>query len=182
MPKGMIMEPKVYYPGYAIYIRRCLVCDQKFVTDRPSVEKTCGEIECYLEYQKNPSPYREIYAYLENEPVPYEVKSIRPTGERFKEGEKWTRRIPPDVKRSVILRDKGKCRYCGEPAECIDHIIPFSKGGSSNTAANLVQACERCNVLVWDREFENFKEKRRWIRDKVFHKLAYHYILSVAEP
>jgi 5-methylcytosine-specific restriction endonuclease McrA len=66
----------------------------------------------------------------------------------------------------IIQRDKGLCRYCGKDVSgeyyrydtpypnswghwrshgVIDHIVPHSKGGVDHPA-NLVLACESCNL------------------------------------
>jgi mannosyltransferase OCH1-like enzyme len=53
--------------------------------------------------------------------------------------------IPDDIKQFVWQRDKGKCVRCGKQENLeFDHIIPFSKGGSS-TARNLQLLCTECN-------------------------------------
>jgi hypothetical protein len=53
--------------------------------------------------------------------------------------------IPEQVRSEVWRRDAGKCSKCGvrENLE-FDHIIPFSRGGSS-TVRNLELLCENCN-------------------------------------
>ena len=61
-------------------------------------------------------------------------------------------RMPPkDIEFAVILRDKGKCqlRYPGiclvDQKLTVDHIYPWSKGGSSTDMNNLQTACRPCN-------------------------------------
>lgn len=46
-----------------------------------------------------------------------------------------------------------ECRYCGEPATEIDHIVPISKGGTGELS-NLVPACRSCNASKGDRELD----------------------------
>jgi hypothetical protein len=53
--------------------------------------------------------------------------------------------IPQNIKDKVWNRDDGKCVQCGSNENIeFDHIIPFSKGGSS-TYRNLQILCEKCN-------------------------------------
>ena len=53
--------------------------------------------------------------------------------------------ISQNVKDKVWKRDDGKCVQCGSNENIeFDHIIPFSKGGSS-TYRNLQILCEKCN-------------------------------------
>ena len=61
------------------------------------------------------------------------------------------RLIPTSVKVEVWQRDKGKCVKCGSSVNLhYDHIIPFSKGGSSTTAANIQLLCATCNLKKHD--------------------------------
>lgn len=61
------------------------------------------------------------------------------------------RLIPTQVKVEVYKRDKGKCVKCGSNVNLhYDHIIPFSKGGSSTTAANIQLLCVKCNLRKHD--------------------------------
>ncbi len=61
------------------------------------------------------------------------------------------RLIPTQVKVEVWKRDKGKCVNCGSNVNLhYDHIIPFSKGGSSTTAANIQLLCSKCNLRKHD--------------------------------
>lgn len=53
--------------------------------------------------------------------------------------------INKTVKNDVWKRDEGKCVECGSNEKLeFDHIIPFSKGGSS-TYRNIQLLCEPCN-------------------------------------
>ena len=53
--------------------------------------------------------------------------------------------IPQNIKDKVWNRDGGKCVQCGSNENIeFDHIIPFSKGGSS-TYRNLQILCQKCN-------------------------------------
>jgi len=55
--------------------------------------------------------------------------------------------IPTAVKLEVWKRDNGRCAKCGSNEDLhFDHIIPWSKGGSSNTAANIQLLCARHNL------------------------------------
>lgn len=57
------------------------------------------------------------------------------------------RLIPSEVKREVWNRDKGKCILCGSTTNLhFDHILPFSKGGSSLTAKNIQLLCAKHNL------------------------------------
>lgn len=55
--------------------------------------------------------------------------------------------IPSSVKLQVWQRDKGRCTECGATDELhFDHILPFSKGGTSLTAENVQLLCARHNL------------------------------------
>jgi hypothetical protein len=63
-----------------------------------------------------------------------------------------TRMIPATVKREVWIRDKGQCVTCGSKDNLhFDHIIPFSKGGSSLVAENIQLLCARHNLTKRDK-------------------------------
>ena len=59
-----------------------------------------------------------------------------------------SRYIPAATRVDVLRRDNHRCVYCGVSAKKaeleIDHIIPFSKGGS-NVMSNLQTLCSDCN-------------------------------------
>lgn len=58
-----------------------------------------------------------------------------------------TRIIPSQVKVEVWKRDKGRCVLCGAQDNLhFDHDLPYSKGGSSLTSANIKLLCARHNL------------------------------------
>lgn len=60
--------------------------------------------------------------------------------------------IPTSVKLEVWRRDKGKCVKCSSQDNLhFDHIIPYSKGGSSLVAENIQILCARHNLEKRDR-------------------------------
>jgi hypothetical protein len=60
--------------------------------------------------------------------------------------------IPADVKLEVWKRDKGCCVLCGSKDNLhFDHIIPYSKGGSSLVAENIQLLCARHNLEKRDK-------------------------------
>ena len=62
------------------------------------------------------------------------------------------RLIPTEVKLEVWKRDEGKCVTCGSSDNLhFDHIIPYSRGGSSLVATNIQLLCARHNLQKHDR-------------------------------
>ena len=60
--------------------------------------------------------------------------------------------IPSSVKLEVWKRDKGRCIKCGSQDNLhFDHIIPYSKGGSSLVAENIQILCARHNLIKRDK-------------------------------
>jgi hypothetical protein len=68
---------------------------------------------------------------------------------------KHTRSIPSQVRRLIWQRDRGECRYtspsgkrCGSRRFLqMDHVVPWSLGGSSQDPSNLVLLCRAHNQL-----------------------------------
>lgn len=58
-----------------------------------------------------------------------------------------TRQIPGKVKLAVFKRDKGRCVECGSKDNLhFDHILPYSKGGTSLKEENIRLLCARHNL------------------------------------
>ena len=58
-----------------------------------------------------------------------------------------TRVIPTQVKLEVWKRDQGCCVVCGAEDELhFDHVLPYAKGGTSISAANVQLLCVRHNL------------------------------------
>lgn len=63
-----------------------------------------------------------------------------------------TRLIPTEIKIAVWKRDSGKCSRCGSKVNLhFDHILPFSKGGTSLSEKNIQLLCARCNLAKHDK-------------------------------
>jgi hypothetical protein len=59
--------------------------------------------------------------------------------------------IPTAVKLEVWKRDRGQCVMCGARDELhFDHVLPYSRGGTSVTAANVQLLCARHNLAKRD--------------------------------
>jgi hypothetical protein len=63
-----------------------------------------------------------------------------------------SRLIPTAVKLEVWKRDAGKCVQCGSRDNLhFDHDLPYSKGGSSLLARNILLLCARHNLQKHDK-------------------------------
>lgn len=51
---------------------------------------------------------------------------------------------------NLLVRDHGRCGYCGDRATTIDHVVPRSRGGA-HVWENVVAACRPCNLAKGDR-------------------------------
>jgi hypothetical protein len=62
-----------------------------------------------------------------------------------------SRKVSPKLRREVFMRDGFRCRECGSSPDKnqafleVDHIVPFSRGGSSDIN-NLQTLCSDCNA------------------------------------
>jgi 5-methylcytosine-specific restriction endonuclease McrA len=70
--------------------------------------------------------------------------------------------MPKFCRRSILLRDRFSCCYCGQRFEAedltFDHVIPRSAGGKTEWS-NILSACVPCNVKKRDR-LPNYSGRR----------------------
>lgn len=94
--------------------------DQDFITETLKKFDNEARLPDFSEYSSNPT------------------KSMMERRSRI-----WatTRRSVTD---KILKRDANLCRYCGETAGHIDHVIPKIQGGTDEIN-NLVAACQSCN-------------------------------------
>ena len=107
-------------------------------------------------------PFKKLIRGLIRETIlaysPPKSKSQRTkkSQKKAKQTIKRSRYIPASTRVDVLRRDNHRCVYCGVSAKKaeleIDHIIPFSKGGS-NAISNLQTLCSDCNKGKSDRFF-----------------------------
>ncbi len=86
--------------------------------------------------------YRQVFKFrleaVEGEEDLTQAVPMRPERRRI---------IPSHVKMAVWQRDGGKCTKCGASDELhFDHVIPFSRGGTSITIENVQLLCARHNL------------------------------------
>jgi hypothetical protein len=82
-----------------------------------------------------------------------ELAEDQPTAQSVKERDlDHSRMIPSTVKLEVWKRDQGRCTQCGSPDNLhFDHILPFSKGGTSLKSENIQLLCAKHNLAKSDR-------------------------------
>ena len=56
---------------------------------------------------------------------------------------------------------QGRCLYCGDRSESIDHVLPLSRGGLSVTE-NCVPACLACNGQKGDADAFDWYRRQRF--------------------
>jgi len=99
-----------------------------------------------IEYKESDIEKRKVFKFI-----------LRPRGLGVEdkeeiEGFEFSRRIPTKVKRIVWDRDNGECVECGSSKNLhFDHIIPWSKGGSSIDSKNIQILCGKRNLKKSDK-------------------------------
>ncbi len=74
------------------------------------------------------------------------------------------RRIPSGLREKILRHYNYICVYCGDFANSVDHIIPYSYH-PNHDPDNLVAACMDCNLIAGDLVFDSFEEKAEHIRE-----------------
>ena len=82
------------------------------------------------------------------------------------------------TRRAVFARDGWACQYCGSRSNLtVDHVIPRSKGGSSNWE-NIVASCAPCNR----RKGDSLPEKAGMHPRRTPAAPSPHVFIHVASP
>jgi len=99
------------------------------------------------EYRKSDTENRKVFKFILS---PQPVTELK---DRFEVEEfEFSRRIPTIVKREVWERDEGKCIRCGLDKNLhFDHVIPWSRGGSSTDPKNIQILCGKHNLKKSDK-------------------------------
>lgn len=82
------------------------------------------------------------------------------------------RYVPLHVREQIMRESEHICFYCGQIGETVDHVIPWSQGGSHHPM-NLVACCVACNSIAGDRLFRDITDKIAYIaarREQLYHK------------
>lgn len=80
-------------------------------------------------------------------------------------------------KRQKILDRDIVCVYCGDDADCVDHVVPYS-WSQCDDEDNLVACCTRCNLIAGGIVFKDFDQKCNYIKNRLKAK-RYHDNYSV---
>ena len=76
------------------------------------------------------------------------------------------KRTLAQAKKNNILRDANWiCIYCSDPANEVDHILPFSYS-ENDSVDNLAASCSVCNCIAGSKVFDGFIEKQTYIREE----------------
>ena len=83
------------------------------------------------------------------------IRDERPRPDKARGTPSW--RISTAKRFAIYARDGHACVYCGSGEMLsLDHVIPRSKGGT-DSAENLVAACQPCNSSKRDRDLTEWK-------------------------
>jgi 5-methylcytosine-specific restriction endonuclease McrA len=115
-----------------------------------------GERHCEVQGGRHHEPQVERNSHHNN-------AKVSPRGEKTPHKERASRHIPKKIRREVRERDGNRCVYVdattGKRCDCerglqYDHIVPFARGGASNTSQNMRLLCPTHNRLAAEHVFE----------------------------
>lgn len=124
------------------------IAREAFAASPPTDPGDWGGVSSYIRALRIGRDHRRALHWAQQFLAPYVVSqlprmSIRPS-----------RPYSPVLDR---VSHHGKtCRYCGDPAEAIDHVWPKARGGDDHPN-NLVPACTACN---------SWKHADSWLTDR----------------
>lgn len=64
--------------------------------------------------------------------------------------------IPVSVRKAVMKRDRGRCRFCGTDTGLQLHHVVYRSQGGQHEESNLITLCLRCHDTV-------HSDKKRWM-------------------
>lgn len=149
-PGGALTQNGLFYKAVKEYVKRKKNPELVRVYEKLRIgiwvyNGTFNLVDAWEEMQENRKVFKFKLELMEEH-------SIEPTDQRQNVILEHDRMIPPKVKLEVWKRDKGKCVKCGSSKNLhFDHIIPFSKGGSSLTAENIQILCAKHNISKRDK-------------------------------
>lgn len=124
---------------------RCKGCRNFFPSGEEfrqvGLSKVCSN-ECLREATKSSTPK---YKTRDSKPKPRKSKT---------RGLSSGSNPPPGVRAEVLLRDKGRCRFCLQPSH-IQHHIQYRSEGVDHQRHNLIVLCQAHHDLV-------HSNKRKW--------------------
>ncbi len=89
------------------------------------------------------------------------------------------------TRKNLLLRDEGRCQYCGAqptPRDLnVDHVLPRSRGGRDSWE-NLVISCKRCNLTKGQRTPEEANMHLRARPSRPRWSTSTHILLSAKQP
>lgn len=100
-------------------------------------------VDSWMENDGQRNVFKFKLVVVEDDSMPMSLRTPSEERQRF---------IPTAIKLAVWKRDGGKCVICGAIDELhFDHIIPYSKGGTSLKAENVQLLCARHNLAKHNR-------------------------------
>lgn len=144
-------ECRLYKIKYSWYLKT----EQKLVESLIKKPVLAIEVDCWKEYTSPAGRNHYEKGRLFHDSEVREMVAAARSYEIYKAEEDYRRRmernrITAKKRYQVLHRDKFRCQICGAREEDgarlhVDHIIPVSKGGTSDMD-NLRTLCDRCNL------------------------------------